>query len=190
MLLHLFYSVMSMFGWKYIDKVPKDIKSFVALGAPHTSNYDFFPGMGTTYMLRPRGKFVIKSDWLKFPFGPLFRAMGAIGVNRELIKEGKVASSTDLLADLFNQHKEFVLLIAPEGTRSPVNEWKSGFYYIAQKAGVPIVCGFADYKKKEYGLGKVIHLTNFEDDMKAIMDFYKDIQGHTPENFKLDQRFK
>ncbi len=179
---------MRLFGWKFINKVPSEIKSFVALGAPHTSNYDFFPGMAANYYMR--GKFVIKSDWLKFPFGPLFRSMGAVGLNRELIKQGKIASSTDLLANLFKEYNNLILLIAPEGTRSPVDEWKSGFYYIAQKAGVPIVCGFADYKNKEYGLGKVVHLTNFEDDMKTIMDFYRNIQGHSPEKFKLDQRFK
>lgn len=187
MLLSLFPRLMRLFGWKYVNLIPSSVKSFVALGAPHTSNYDFFPGMGANYYLK--GKFVIKSDWLKFPFGAIFKSMGAIGVNRELIKEGKVASSTDLLANLFKEYSDLKLLIAPEGTRSPVKEWKSGFYYIAQKAGVPIVLGFADYKKKEYGLGAIIYPTNFEDDMKKIMDFYRHIQGHTPKNFFLDHRF-
>lgn len=190
MLLSLFQIIVKITGWKYVNKIPADIGPYVMVGAPHTSNYDFIPAMGVAYHLRPNAKFVIKSDWLKFPMGSIFKALGAIGVNRELIKQGKVESSTDLFADLFKEHQNLVLMISPEGTRSPVEDWKSGFYYIAQKAGVPIVLGYADYAKKEFGLGMVIYPSEFESDMKKIADFYRDVQGCNPSNFKLDKRFK
>ena len=178
-----------LFGWKYVSHIPNDLKSFVMIGGPHTSNWDFFPAMHVADQMGRNPKFVIKSQWLNPPLGFVFKAMGAVGVNRELIKEGKVASSTDLLANLFKEHKDFVLMISPEGTRSPVDEWKSGFYYIAQKAGVPIVLGFCDYPNKECGLGKVIYPSNYEKDMREIMAFYKTKTGQNPANFKLDKRF-
>jgi len=189
-LLNFFNLVLKLTGWRFVRNIPDDLKSFVMIGAPHTSNYDFFPAMGVSYQLRPYAKFIIKIEWLKPPMGILFKAMGGIGVNRGLIKTGKVASSTDLFANLFKEHNPFVLMISPEGTRSPVDEWKSGFYYIAQKAGVPIVLGYADYKKKEYGLGMVIYPTDFDKDMKAIANFFSTVEGHTPQKFKLDKRYK
>jgi lauroyl/myristoyl acyltransferase len=93
------------------------------------------------------------------------------------------------MAKMFEDNKEFVLMIAPEGTRSPNSNWKTGFYYIAQKANVPIVLGYADFNKKEVGLGLVIHPSDFEKDMQAIMDFYKDKQGKNKKNFRLDSKF-
>ncbi len=91
---------------------------------------------------------------------------------------------------LFEEIPDLVLMISPEGTRKPNENWKTGFYYIAQKAGVPIVVGYPDYKKKEAGLGLVIYPTNFDDDMKKINEFYSKCTGAKPENFLLDKRFR
>lgn len=189
MFLIFFSFVMKAFGWKFVNTIPDNLKSFVMIGAPHTSNYDFFPAMAVAYGMKRNPKFVIKSEWLQFPMSLIFKPMGAIGVDRNLIKQGKVASTTDLFANLFTEHKDLVMMISPEGTRSPVDEWKSGFYYIAQKASVPIVLGFADYARKQHGLGMVIYPTDFEKDMRTIMDFYRNITGHNPDKFKLDKRF-
>jgi hypothetical protein len=93
------------------------------------------------------------------------------------------------MAELFKTNKEFVLMIAPEGTRSANDQWKTGFYYIAQKAGVPLVLGFDDWKEKKAGLGKVIYPTNFEKDMQEIMQFYQNIHAKFPEKFKLDKNY-
>ena len=114
---------------------------------------------------------------------------GAIGIDRKEIKKNNSSNTTDLMAELFQKYKDLVLMISPEGTRKPNANWKSGFYYIASKARVPIVLGYADWAKKEAGLGKVIYPTNFEEDMKAIMDFYRNITGKHHQNFKLDERF-
>lgn len=175
-------------GWKFINNVPDDVRSFVVLGAPHTSNYDIFPGVAATRLMKRNARFVIKSEWMKFPFGFFMRKVGALGLDRKRLVEGKM-NTTDLMANLFKEHEELVLLIAPEGTRAKRAEWKTGFYFIAEKAKVPIVLGFGDYIKKEYGLGKIIYPKNFEEDMREIMNFYRNIRGKNPEQFSLDQRF-
>ncbi len=181
--------IFKLSGWKFVDTLPKDLRSFVMLGAPHTSNYDFIPSMALAYLMKRNARFVIKSEWVRFPLNLLMVPAGAIGVKRDLSKEDKVKSMTDVMADLFNQYQDLVLMIAPEGTRKPNPHWRTGFYYIAQKAKVPLVLGYADYKKKEVGLGPVIYLNNLQDDMKTITKFYQGVQGKKPENFKLDESY-
>lgn len=178
-------SVFHLSGWKYVNRIPEDIKSYVFIGAPHTSNHDILPTMVISHKLKGNVRFVIKNQWLKFPMGILFRHLGAIGVDREKIHSGATKNTTELIASLFSQIPELVLMIAPEGTRKPTRRWKSGFYHIALKAGVPIVLGYVDYQKKETGLGKVIYPTEYETDMRTIVDFYKNIHGKNPENFLL-----
>lgn len=175
----------SALGWKFEGELPDDLRSFVYLGAPHTSNHDVFPAMVVGQHLKRNCKFVIKSEWTKFPFGLILKPAGAIGLDRGNLKEKNRESTIDIMARMFKEHKDLVLLIAPEGTRKPVDKWKTGFYYIAQKAGVPIVCGFGDYEKKTFGIGPIIYPTNFEEDMKKIMEFYASIHPKNPENFKL-----
>ena len=176
-------------GWKFVGELPDELRSFIFIGAPHTSNHDFAPAMAVAYHLKRNAKFVIKSEWLKFPMGIFLKPAGAIGLDRQKLKIGN-ASNTDLMANLFHEYRELVLMISPEGTRSPNDHWKTGFYYIAQKAKVPIVLGFADYEKKLMGTGLVIYPEDFESDMKKIMAFFKDIKGRCPEKFKLDSRYK
>jgi 1-acyl-sn-glycerol-3-phosphate acyltransferase len=176
-------------GWKYVNNVPSEVRSFVFLGAPHTSNHDFIPTMAISYLMNRNSKFVIKNDWLRFPFGLFMKSLGAVGIDRNAIKKVKNHSMTDVMANLFKEFPELVLMIAPEGTRSPNENWKSGFYYIAQKANVPIVLGYADYAKKEAGMGLVLYPSNYEEDMKTIMKFYERVQPKKPENFRLDKNF-
>lgn len=188
MIRKFFALIFTMTGWKFVNQIPDDVRSFVFIGAPHTSNYDIIPAMAVSSMMKRNARFVIKKEWLKFPLNLFFTPMGAIGLDRTVLK-AKTANNTDVMAKFFKDHQEFVLMISPEGTRKPVTNWKTGFYYIAQKAGVPIVLGFCDYKNKKAGMGKVIYPSNFEEDMKTIMNFYREIEGKTPSNFKLDQRY-
>lgn len=184
----LFAAYFSLTGWKFVNNVSDEIRSFVFVGAPHTSNHDIVSTVAASYYMKRNARFVIKKEWLKFPLNLLLSPLGALGLDRSALKNAHT-STTDIMAKLFSEHEDFVLMIAAEGTRSPVKEWKTGFYYIAQKANVPIVLGFADYKKKEAGLGMVIYPTNFEDDMRKIMDFFGKIHPHSPEKFLLDHRF-
>jgi 1-acyl-sn-glycerol-3-phosphate acyltransferase len=178
-----------MSGWKFVNNIPDDLRSFVFIGAPHTSNYDFIPAMAISHLMKRNAKFVIKSEWLSFPLNLFLGPMGAIGVDRKKLKANKTANYTDLMSSLFKEHKELVLMIAPEATRSPNSNWKTGFYYVAQKAGVPIVLGYADYAKKEAGIGKVIYPKDFNEDMKEIMNFYRLMQGKNPAHFRLDEKY-
>ncbi len=181
--------IFSWYGWKFVNHLPPEIKSYVLVGAPHTSNWDFIPAMTVMKRTKINAKFVIKKEWLFFPLGIILRAIGAIGVDRKKIQTGQTKSSTDVMAHLFEEHKDLILMIAPEGTRSANHEWKSGFWHIAQKAHVPIVLAYADYAKKEAGLGKIIYPTEFERDMREIISFYKNVSACHPEKFKLDHRF-
>lgn len=184
----LSYLILKLFGWKYKSDLPENLRSFVMIAAPHTSNFDFFTGVSVALKLKRNAKFVIKDSWLTFPMNLLLGPMGAIGVNREKLQMTH-GHSTDLMAELFKKYPEFVLLISPEGTRKPNENWKTGFYYIAQKANVPIVIGYADWKTKTIGTGPIIYPKDFDQDMRTISDFYSGVTGHTPKNFKLDTRF-
>lgn len=175
-------------GWKFESDLPEDLRSFIFLGAPHSSNYDFVPAMSVAYFMKRHARFVIKDDWMKFPLNLIMGPAGALGLDRKKLKEGK-ASTTDAMAALFKQFPELVLMIAPEATRSPNENWKTGFYYIAQKANVPIVLGFADFRRKVAGTGPIIYPQDFEQDMRKIMSFYKQVTACKPSNFKLDSRF-
>lgn len=176
-------------GWKFKNNIPDDLKSFVMIGAPHTSNFDFIPAMAISNLMKRKASFVIKKEWLKFPMGLFFKPIGAIGVDRNPAKGTNSVSYTDMISQFFKDDPNFVLMIAPEGTRSLNKNWKSGFYYIAQKANVPIVMAYADYEKKEAGLGAYFYPENFESDMKRIVSFYMGMKGRNPENFSIDEKF-
>lgn len=176
-------------GWKFEMKLPKDLKKFVLVGAPHTSNWDFPAAMALLSIVPVKVHFAIKKEWTQFPYSLFMKPLGAVGIDRKAIKDGQKLKTTDVLANLFDQYHEFALGIAPEGTRKPRENWKTGFYHIAQKANVPIVLGFVDYKKKIMGITEIIKPENFEMDMKRIIDFYRPISACIPENFKLDSRF-
>lgn len=186
MVKRLFYYFLKGTGWKFDVNIPEDLRSFIFLGAPHTSNYDFFPAMGISHVMKRNAKFVIKNDWTKFPMSLIMGPLGAIGIDRSKLK----GSNTDIMSHLFTEYPELVLMIAPEGTRKPNENWRTGFYYIAQKAAVPIVLAYADYERKVIGTGPIIYPSDFENDMKTIMNYYRNIKGRQVSNFMLDTRFK
>lgn len=182
--------IMKFSGWKFVNTIPEDLRSFVFIGAPHTSNHDFVPAMGVACNIKRNAKFVIKSSVLFFPLNLVLIPMGAVGIDRSKLKAQGSNNYVHLMAELFKDFKELVLMISPEATRSPNDKWKTGFYYVAKEAGVPIVLGYADYDKKEYGVKKVIYPTDIEKDMKEITEFYRHVRGKRPENFLLDSRYK
>ncbi|PJA07307.1 MAG: acyltransferase, partial [Flavobacteriales bacterium CG_4_10_14_0_2_um_filter_32_8] len=119
-------------GWKSVGEVPSDIKKYIIIGAPHTSNWDFFYGILFFLMKGIPLKFFIKKEWYFFPFNILLKSLGGIPVDRS-----KKENLTDQIADFFNQHEKLAILITPEGTRSYNPQWKKGFYYISQKTKAP-----------------------------------------------------
>lgn len=163
-------------GWKTAGQVP-DLKKYVAIAAPHTCNMDFIYGICTRFIFGIKLQYLGKKELFRFPFGFIFRALGGIPVER--------SSSHNLVAQVvkeFNRHERFILAMSPEGTRSYAPEWKKGFYYIAQGAGVPIVMCYLDFEKKTAGIGPVFYPTgNIEKDIEEIKNFYRGIKGKYPE---------
>ena len=165
-------------GWKAEGEIPSEIKKYIILAAPHTSNWDFFYGRIFFLMKGIPLKFFIKKEGCFFPFNYLFKALGGIPINR-----GTSENLTNQIAEVFNHYDELAIMIPPEATRSYNPNWKKGFYYISQKANVPIILGYIDYENKIGGFGPVFHITdNVEKDIETIKEFYRGINGKFPEN--------
>lgn len=183
--------IMFLLGWKVEKNLPEGVNRCVMIAAPHTSNWDFPIARSAFSILKIPVKYTIKDSWFKFPFNLIFGPLGGIPINRAPRKKGEERPSTvDAMAALFENRDSLAVMVTPEGTRSYREEWKSGFYHVAKKAGVPIGLGYLDYEKKIAGVGKMVYPSDDIDaDMKIIMDFYKDVSPKHPENFSLDQRY-
>lgn len=182
---------MKILGWKFEESHPKELhEKCVMICAPHTSNWDYPIALAVMLQLGVKARYAMKKEMMGLPFGPIFKSLGAIAIDRQK-KEGDGKESTvEAIADLFNKEDKLCLMIAAEGTRSLRTEWKTGFYYIALQAKVPICLGYLDYEKKIGGFGKVIYPTgDINADMKEIMEFFKDKKAKYPAKFSLDQRF-
>jgi len=175
-------------GWSVNWKLPEGVHRCVMIAAPHTSNWDFFYARLAFYQLQIPLRFTVKKEWLRFPVGGLMRAMGAIGIDRTPKNPGdERPSMTEAMAQLFTDNDRLVVMVTPEGTRKLRTEWKTGFYYVAVKAGVPVGLGYLDYQKKEAGVGKMVYPSGDRDkDLREIMDFYRPIVGKHPEKFSVD----
>ena len=184
----MFKLIFKLFGWKVTHLLPNNVKKCVIVVAPHTSNWDFIFGMGAVKVMKLNLRFAIKKEWTRFPFKRTMLSLGALPIDRKKNSTtSEKKSSVDAMADLFNERNELRLVITPEGTRSKVEKWKTGFYYVALTAKVPIALGFINYETKSCGVDKIIYPTgDFKGDMKQIMDFYKNMKGGNPENFSLD----
>ena len=167
-------------GWKKDITVDLPEKYIICL-APHTSNWDLFLGQAFAKAEGMKSNFLMKKEWFFWPLGPIFRKMGGIPVCRS-----KHTSMTDNLAEEAKKRKSFVLCITPEGTRSLNPEWKKGFYFIAQKANIPILLYGADYEKKLIQCTKkMIPSGDVDKDMREIKLYFKDFKGKKPEKFTI-----
>jgi len=178
-------------GWKVDTNAPKESTRSVMIAAPHTSNWDGIIMVIAFYILDVPMRFAVKDSLTKFPMGLIVKAVGGLGINRKAKKPGeKRPSQVELIADLFKEHKQLALTIAPEGTRALREEWKMGFYHIAKLANVPITFGYLDYKRKVAGVGGILYPgDDIDADMKKILNFYKDITPKFPEYYSLDKRY-
>lgn len=164
-------------GWKITGNFDESIKKCVIAVMPHTCNFDFFMGLLVRGIVNQEMNFVGKKELFVFPFGYYFKSIGGAPLDR---RGGK--NLVDSIVDIFNSRTVFRLGIAPEGTRKKVTELRTGFYYIALKANVPIIPVAFDFGNKEVKIGNPLYVTgNFEEDMKAYLDFYKGVKGKYPE---------
>ena len=180
-----------LFGWTLDDKLKADFTRCVMIAAPHTSNWDFVFARAAFFLLGIPIRYTVKDSWTKFPMSLLMNPLGAIGIDRSPRKPGEQRRSmTDAMIDLFKEKKELVVMVTPEGTRSKRTKWKTGFYYVAAGANVPIALGYLDYKNKVAGVGKIIYPSgDMNKDLREIMQFYKDIPPKHPEKFSIDMEY-
>ena len=171
---------MKMFGWRVEGRLP-NVDKVVVIAAPHTSNWDLPILLSVAFALRVEARWLGKNSLFQGPLGFLSKWMGGIPVDR--------SASQNLVAqtvEMFRNSERLILAIPPEGTRGKVSHWKTGFYYIALGAGVPISFGFMDYARKVSGLGPAFYPTgNIEEDMKIIRNFYSNVTAKYPEKASL-----
>lgn len=159
-------------GWKISGSMPAE-KKYIIIVAPHTSNWDFMIGLCVRSILHFDAKYLAKKELFRFPFGGLFRYLGGIAVNRS-----KHANMVDAVTDLFNSHERLIVAIAPEGTRKYVPQWKTGFYFMALKANIPVLLASFDYPRKTVFISTPFYPTgNLKEDMRVIFEFYRDKKG-------------
>ena len=167
--------VFKILGWKIVGSIP-EIKKCVVISAPHTSNWDFLIGRCFAYILDIKPKYLIKSELYIWPLSILIKLNGGIPVYRKITKK-----IVDQLVKRFQTTENLILGIAPEGTRSRVEKWKTGFYYIAQKANVPIVPMYMDYEKKEVGYFDMLNPSgDLQKDLQKIQECYQGVIGKKP----------
>lgn len=164
--------LLKVLGWKRAGVLPAD-KKYVMIAAPHTSNWDFFFGLIMNLSFKNSLYWMGKKEIFRFPFSGIMRWFGGIPVDRR-----RSSNLVSAVIERFNSSESLVVTIPPEGTRSMVHSWKTGFYHIARGADVPVLLAFVDYKKKVTGYGPMFRLTdNMDNDMETIKTFYAGIRG-------------
>jgi 1-acyl-sn-glycerol-3-phosphate acyltransferase len=169
-------ALLKIFGWRKEGQIPSAPK-FVAIAAPHTSNWDLAVGLALAFAFRVKVCWMGKDSLFRGPFSMIFKWLGGIPVDRSR-STGMVAQAIQA----FRESERMIMIIAPEGTRSRTSHWRSGFYHIARGADVPIVLSFLDYQHKAAGIGPMIIPTgDIDADMQTIRAFYAGVTPKHPE---------
>ena len=162
-------------GWTAEGVLP-DTRKLIIIGASHTSNWDFPVFLGTVHAVGRRVRFIGKSSLFKGPLGGFMRSLGGVPIDR--------TARQDLVSQIVEQirvHDDFLLIVAAEGTRTRTTKWKTGFYQIALRANVPIVCAGPDYPTKRGIFGPIIHPTgDYERDMAPAFAFFLSLTPRHP----------
>lgn len=162
-------------SWRLDVNMPVEPK-FVLVGAPHTSGMDLFYALLLAHGTGIKMHWIGKDSLFRWPLGGPMRWLGGIPVQRHSSQ-----NFVQQVVDIFNRQERLVIAIAPEGTRGRADYWKTGFYYIAQGAGVPIALGFVDYKDKVVGIGPTIYPSgDIQADFVQIKAFYAGKTGRNP----------
>lgn len=173
-----------LLGWKVIVEIPLDLKKYVVAVAPHTSWKDFFLGLIVRSSIGREIYYLGKKELFDSPIGFFFWWTNGRPVDRKQ-KTGLV----DQVVALFNGSDEFAIGIAPEGTRQKVDDFKTGFYFIAQKAGVPIIPCLFDYEHKTVHFMKPFYTTSdSEKDLNTIWSYFDGVKGAKEEGSISGQR--
>ncbi len=170
--------LLALFGWRAV-LVPPPADKVVSVVYPHTSNWDFPVGILWAWATGAPVKFVAKHSLFRFPLGALLRAWGGVPVDRR--KTG--GNFVQAVVDLIRAAPEIMLVVAPEGSRARGEHWKSGFYHMALRAGVPIGLTYFDWSRREVGMaGYITPSGNMDADFEKMRVFYAGRRGRKPEN--------
>jgi 1-acyl-sn-glycerol-3-phosphate acyltransferase len=168
-------------GWKVVGSLPANATKCVLIAAPHTSNWDLPYTLMVAFVLRLNVYWMGKDSIFKPPFRGVMMWLGGIPVNREQSTNLVEASALAIKAADGNVQ----VVVPPEGTRSKARYWKTGFYYIAQSAQVPIVMAYLDFAEKCGGLGPALLPSgDIEKDMAIVKAFYAPIKGKHTDRFE------
>ena len=171
---------LKIMGWRKEGKMP-DIPQYVIIAAPHTTNWDLPITLALAFSFKCNVYWMAKDTIFKPPFGTIMKVLGGVPIDRSTS-----SNVVEQSIQAFRENHNLVLVIPPEGTRKNVRYWKTGFYYIANGANVPIVMGFLDYKRKIGGIGHIFQPTgDIDTDMVAIQSFYAAVSGKYPEKSSL-----
>jgi len=169
-------------GWKAEGEIPKNLDKCVMIAAPHTSNWDLPFMLFIAFKLRAKIYWMGKEQIFKPPFKHLMMWMGGVPVDRS-----KANNMVQASIDAINENEQLFLIVPPEGTRSKVTYWKTGFYHIAHGAGVPILMGFLDYQNKRGGIkGTFTTSGDIDADMAKIKAIYAEICGKKVDQYHSD----
>lgn len=174
--------LLKLFGWKIKGNKPQE-NSYIFAILPHTTYRDFLVGKMCNLYLDTPISFMIKKEAFFFPLGLLLRGLGGFPIDRK-----KPEATIKQIVHKFKEKKQFVLVIAPEGTRKKVTKWKSGFWFIASNANIPIVPVGLNYKTKTVYIDNPIYMTsNKEADFNNLRTIYgrMNLCGRHTDNFKL-----
>ena len=167
----------TLLGWKILGEI-RPVNKCVIIVAPHTHWLDFFVALPVRRILNLEINFIGKKELFFFPLNYLLKYLGGSAIYRN-----SKSKTVDLIADKFNDKKIYRLALSPEGTRKKVDKWKTGFYYIAKKANVPIVSVSIDSKKKEVIFSKPFYPTdNIDKDFAHLRKFYRGVDGIITKN--------
>ncbi len=167
-------------GWRVEGELPPHARKCVLIAAPHTTNWDLPYTLMCAFVLRLNVYWMGKASIFRPPFGPVMRWLGGISVQREQSNNLVAASAAALRA----ADGPVQLIVPPEGTRGKTTQWKTGFYYIAREARLPILLAYIDYPNKRVGLGPVFQPSgDIERDMQTIKAFYAPLRGRHADRF-------
>ena len=168
-----------LFGWRAVGKVPKGLRKYVIIASPHTSYWDFPLFVLIVFALRMNLNVFIKHTLFIGPLGWFLRYCGGVPVDRRA-----AGARVRQTVQEFEKNDDMVLLITPEGTRSPQPNWKTGFYHIASEANVPIAIAFLDTAARRAGIDHFFTPTgDLDKDLSEIKAFYDARRGLKPENY-------
>lgn len=154
-------------------------KKAMIIGAPHTSNWDFLVMLMAALILRMPARWLGKHTLFLGPMGPIMRFLGGIPIDRRAR-----FNSVEQISQKFATTENMILIIAPEGTRSAVAKWRTGFYFMAQAAKVPMVFAYLDYAKREVGVLAIEYAQgDVEQDVMRYQAMYNSVPGKNPQNY-------